>query len=172
MLSHFKEPCLTLCNAMDPPGSSAHGILQAGILQSVAMPSSRGSSRPRDWTWVSCIAGRFFIAEPQGSLKVKYTVYTITTFIFAVSSFQHCIWCPWPSPCGRQCVFLYSRNERICWVLGHRPVEWPSLVTVWAYWPPAGCERTQPPSVLHRQLPSPPKAALRIREHPGNFAHQ
>ena len=38
--------CLTLCNPMDcnPPGSSVHEILQAGILESVAMPSSKGSS--------------------------------------------------------------------------------------------------------------------------------
>ena len=43
-----------------PPGSSAHGILQARILQWVAIPFSRGSSLPRDWTWVSCIAGRVF----------------------------------------------------------------------------------------------------------------
>ena len=36
------------------------GILRARILEWVAMPSSRGSSQPRDWTQVSCIAGRFF----------------------------------------------------------------------------------------------------------------
>ena len=36
-------------------------ILQARILEWVALPSSRGSSQPRDWTWVSHIAGRFFI---------------------------------------------------------------------------------------------------------------
>ena len=36
------------------------GILQARILEWVAMPSSRGSSSPRDRTQVSCIAGRFF----------------------------------------------------------------------------------------------------------------
>ena len=41
------------------PGSSAHGILQARMLEWVAMPFSRGSSWPRDWTWVSCVAGRF-----------------------------------------------------------------------------------------------------------------
>ena len=40
--------------------SSVHGILQARILEWVAMPSSRGYSQPRDWTWVSHIAGRFF----------------------------------------------------------------------------------------------------------------
>ena len=36
------------------------GILQARIVEWVAMPSSRGSSQPRDQTQVSCIAGRFF----------------------------------------------------------------------------------------------------------------
>ena len=44
-----------------PPGSSVHGILQARILEWVAVPFSRGSSQRRDQMWVSCIAGRFFI---------------------------------------------------------------------------------------------------------------
>ena len=54
--------CLTLCNPMDcsPPGSSILGILQAKILEWVAMTFSRGSSQHRDRTWVSHIAGRFF----------------------------------------------------------------------------------------------------------------
>ena len=54
--------CATLCDPIDcsPPGSSIHGILQAGILEWVAMSFPRGSSQPRDWTWVSCIAGGFF----------------------------------------------------------------------------------------------------------------
>ena len=53
--------CPTLFDPMDcsPPGSSVHGILQAGILERVAMPFSRGYSRPRDQTWVSHTAGRF-----------------------------------------------------------------------------------------------------------------
>ena len=42
------------------PGSSVQGILQARRLEWVAMPFSRGSSWPRDWTQVSCIADRFF----------------------------------------------------------------------------------------------------------------
>ena len=55
--------CLTLCNPMDYnlPGFSVHGILQARILEWAAMPSSRGSSRPRDRThvfYVSCIGRR------------------------------------------------------------------------------------------------------------------
>ena len=43
-----------------PPGFSVHGFIQAGILECVAIPFSRGSSRPKDWTWVSCIADGFF----------------------------------------------------------------------------------------------------------------
>ena len=43
-----------------PLGSYVHGILQARILDWVAIPFSRGSSRPRDWTLVSCTAGTFF----------------------------------------------------------------------------------------------------------------
>ena len=56
------QSSLTLCDLVDCslPGSSAHGILQARILEGVAMPSSRGSSQSRDQTQVSCIAGRFF----------------------------------------------------------------------------------------------------------------
>ena len=60
-VSH-SELCLTLCNSMDCnlPGSSVYGILQARILEWIAVPFSRGSSQPRDWTQVSCTAGRFF----------------------------------------------------------------------------------------------------------------
>ena len=42
------------------PGSSVHGILQARILEWIAVPFSGGSSWPRDQTQVSCIAGRLF----------------------------------------------------------------------------------------------------------------
>ena len=54
------QSCLTLCNPWSPPGSSVHGILHTRMLEWVAIPFSRGSSQPGDWTWVSCIAGRFF----------------------------------------------------------------------------------------------------------------
>ena len=56
------QSCLILCNSMycSPPDFSVHGILQAGILEWVAIPFSRGSYWPRDRTQVSCIAGGFF----------------------------------------------------------------------------------------------------------------
>ena len=41
------QSCPTLCDPMDPPGSSVHGILQARILEWVAISFSKGSSRPR-----------------------------------------------------------------------------------------------------------------------------
>ena len=56
------QSCPTICNPMDCslPGSSVPGILKAGILEWIAIPFPRGSSRPRVQTWVSCIIGRFF----------------------------------------------------------------------------------------------------------------
>ena len=58
--------CLALCDPMDysPPGSSVNGILQARILEWVTIPFSGGSSWPRDWTHMFCIAGSFFTTEP------------------------------------------------------------------------------------------------------------
>ena len=56
------------------PGSSVLGILQARILEQVAMLSSRGSSRPRDRTWVSHIADDFLTdwATREGPFMHKY----------------------------------------------------------------------------------------------------
>ena len=68
--SEVAQSCLTLCDPMDcsPPGSSAHGVLQAAALEWAAISSSRGSSQLRDRTCVSCIAGRFFTSEPPGKI--------------------------------------------------------------------------------------------------------
>ena len=49
-----------------PPSFSVPGILQARILERVAVSSCRGSSWPRVWTHVSCIAGEFFTTQPPG----------------------------------------------------------------------------------------------------------
>ena len=68
------QSCPTLWEPVDcsPPGSSVHGILQA-ILEWVAIPFSRGSSWPRDWTWVSWIASRFFTIWATKELNVEQT---------------------------------------------------------------------------------------------------
>ena len=58
--SEVDQSCPTLCDPMDwsPPGFPIHGILQARILEWVAISFSRGSSQPRDRTQASRIAGR------------------------------------------------------------------------------------------------------------------
>ena len=71
------QSCLILCDPVDcsPPGSSVYGIFQARILEWVTISYSRGSSWPRDWihvSCVSCIAYRFFTAEPLGKLFTSY----------------------------------------------------------------------------------------------------
>ena len=65
------QSCLTLCDPMDcsPPGSSVHGIFKARIPEWVSIPFSRGSSPPRDWTQVSCTAGRLFTVWDTRSLS-------------------------------------------------------------------------------------------------------
>ena len=64
------QSCLTLGDSMDcsSPGSSVHGIFKARILEWVTISFSRGSSRPRDRTCVSCVSctgRRFFTAVPK-----------------------------------------------------------------------------------------------------------
>ena len=62
LMGLVSQLCPILCDPTDYTCQAplSMGILQARILEWVAMPSSRGSSQPRDWTQVSCIAGRFF----------------------------------------------------------------------------------------------------------------
>ena len=60
--SEVAQSCPTLCDIMvcSLPRSSIHGIFQARVPEWVAISFSRGSSQPRDQTWVSCIVGRCF----------------------------------------------------------------------------------------------------------------
>ena len=62
------QSCPTLCDPMDcsPPGSSLHGIVQARVLEWIAISFYRGSSLPRDRTQVSCIARRLFAVWATG----------------------------------------------------------------------------------------------------------
>ena len=61
------QSCPTLCNPKDCslPSSSVHAVLQARILEWVAISFSSGSSQLRDWTQVSCIAGIFFTNQRE-----------------------------------------------------------------------------------------------------------
>ena len=64
-----------LCDPMDcsPPGSSVHGILQARILEFVAIPFSKGIFLTRDWTQISPIAGRSFTVRTTREAQISYT---------------------------------------------------------------------------------------------------
>ena len=79
------QSCPTLCDPMDcsPPGFSVHGILQARILEWVAMSSSRGSSWSRDQTQASCIAGGFFTVWATGEVLFLYRLAHFFFFFFA-----------------------------------------------------------------------------------------
>ena len=65
------QACTTLCNPMD---YKVHGILQVRTMEWVAFPFSRGSSQPRDWTQVSCTAGRFFTSWAPSSVQFSRSV--------------------------------------------------------------------------------------------------
>ena len=87
------QSCLTLCDPMDcsPPGSSVHGMLQARILEWVAMPSSRGSSQPRDQTQSltsPALAGMFSTTSVTWKVSHFCTHFKIRLFGFFVSEFQ------------------------------------------------------------------------------------
>ena len=89
------------------PGSSVQGILQAGILERVAIPFSRESSRPRDRTWVSHIASRFFTVCDTREAQDTYTIPNVNSLTLLLKNYmcrkrelfylRECVWC-W-APC-------------------------------------------------------------------------
>ena len=96
--------CPTLWDPIDYdlPGSSVHGILQARILERVAISTSRESSWPRDWTCVSCIAGRFFthwiIREALTIVSVQFSSSVVSDSL-QLHELQHTRPpCPSPTP--------------------------------------------------------------------------
>ena len=114
--------CPTLCNPMDCSlsGFSVHGILQARILEWVAISFSGGSFQSRDRTLVSCIAGRFFSVwssrEAQGHLWSP-SIFEILPLILGLLRLTFLTIIPGNStmwlqslPSTRQVTYLNSRN--------------------------------------------------------------
>ena len=73
---YITQSCSTPCDPMDCslPGFSLCGTFQARILEWVAISFSRGSSQPRDWTWVSCLScmGRWILGNTWEALCKLY----------------------------------------------------------------------------------------------------
>ena len=93
------QSCPTLCDSMhcSLPGSSVHRILQARIMEWVAVPFSRGSAQSRGWTPVSCITGGFLPSEPPGKPKnTGVSSLSILQWIFLTQESNrgllHCRW--------------------------------------------------------------------------------
>ena len=120
LVSHVR-----LCHLMDysPPGSFVHGIFQTCILKWVAISFSRGSSRPRDRTWASWIAGRWFTlwatrkAPKRKKKGINFPCNEIQLLLFfSRPVVSDCLWphglqhtrhpCPSPSPrvCPSSCL--------------------------------------------------------------------
>ena len=100
------QSCPTLCYTMGcgPPGCSVHGILQARILEWIAMPSSRESSQPRDQTcvsWVSCITGEFFITGPPQKPPIKRHLSSIRVLLDLTSGWEQARMADWLAPLQR-----------------------------------------------------------------------
>ena len=88
------QSCPILCDSVDcsPPGSPVHGILQARVLEWVAVPSSRGSSQPRDGTQRSltspALTVRFFTTSPTRAAHGS----GISRYIFKASKIRKLYW--------------------------------------------------------------------------------
>ena len=97
------QSCPTLCDPMDcsPPGSSVHGFFQTGILEWVAISFSKGSSRPRDRTWVSCTTGRFFTIWAKREIRLWWSHF----------------W--WPPKLWERGLYLMYNSEFSRWELTH-----------------------------------------------------
>ena len=90
------------------------GILQAGILAWFVMPSSRGSSQPRDWTQVSCIAGGFFKKKKKKKKLIGSYISIITLNIKGLSAPRLA---GWMKTC--MCMYVWGWvSSRSCWWTG------------------------------------------------------
>ena len=122
--------------AYSPPGSSVHGILQAKLLEWVAISFSGESSQSKDWTWTSCTASGFFtnwttseaqiffnkmirINIEKSSVKCLYNKKndTASTSQMCHEIFQNSLYCKistFSLLTGIFCSVLFKRNMMLC----------------------------------------------------------
>ena len=174
-LPHPPVSCPTLCDPVgcSPPGSSVHGILQARILEWVAMSFSRGSSWPRDQTLglISCIAGRFFtiwvtreahkeVSKVRlGTFSRDLTAHCTTSQPGRSSGRQHWIPVLALQPSGFEDLVQFLSSSKPFPLLSHLQV----LVIYANFWPhPAACGILVP---LPGIQPTPPALAVQSLNH-------
>ena len=110
--------CPILRDPMDysPPGSSVHGILQARILEWVAMPSSRGSFPPRDGTQIYHIAGIFFTVWATRKAFLRPTSYHYLTGVRASTcELRGGGWGTQSMVTRLSCLAFWSQAELVSW---------------------------------------------------------
>ena len=113
------QSCPTLSDPVysSLPGSSFHGLLQARILEWVATSCSMGSSWPRNQTWVSCIAGRFYTiwvtSEAPGNLFIKKQKTKNPSYGAVIS------WDSFKGHCSQVPISIcnYPRHSRNSWAM-------------------------------------------------------
>ena len=130
------QSCRTLCNPVDcsPPGSSVHGILQARILEGVAISFSRRSSHPMGQTCIShisCIAGRFFtnwVTVPSQkqilSQFLNHQCFSLLEKLIQIEPYRMYYFC---KSSFIQCSLWHSSTNYVhyqfipfcCWVVSH-----------------------------------------------------
>ena len=106
--SSVTQSCLTVCTCLE--GSSMQGILQARLLEWVAISFSRGYFQPRNWIWVSCIAGRFFTCWTIGEATSR-PLWVLSHLSCAQLSVT-----PWTVACQAPPSMGFPRQEILEWV--------------------------------------------------------
>ena len=115
------------------PGSSAYGILQARILEWVAILFSGGSSQPRDWTQVSCITGRFFTNwAMREALHIWIYIYMYEKWKCLLLSHVWLFVIPWTVAC--QAPLCHSLLQGILPTQGSVSYIAGRFFTIWATW--------------------------------------
>ena len=132
------QSCLTLCDPVDcsPPGSSVHGILQARILEWVALSSSRGSSWPRDQICISCLLHcrwMLYLLSHWGSPMKTLAMYKCSLQMVISQHFQGTSHCMCTHLCINMCQekqMAQYKNGQKAWVAEkeQRGKQWPQTM--------------------------------------------
>ena len=111
------QSCLTLCHPMDcsPPDFYVYGIFQARILEWVVISFSRGSSRSRDWSWVSCTAGRFltdWATSKALQIQIPYKLKEFKVLRFSKPGIKYRT----GIMCNHTCKFWLHDGQFLCFI--------------------------------------------------------